>query len=151
MNKTRKTGASRAFLLTVVAGGLLTASCEDHVSVGEKNVTNVYNGQTATGSTGTSASSSRTSSSSTAGNWAGKSATGQVSSKLSLSESGGSISGLLQWPNDRRSVSGTHSGGSVTLHIGGGDTWKLSYNGSSLSGTGYKAGGGTYSVSFTRR
>ncbi len=86
------------------------------------------------------------------GNWSGKSATGQRSTKLSLKESGGSVSGSLQWPNDRRSVSGTHSGSSVTLNIGGGDVWHLSYTGSSMSGTGYKAGTSrTYALSFSRR
>lgn len=85
------------------------------------------------------------------GSWSGRSATGQVSSKLSLRESGGSVSGSLAWPGDTRSVSGTRSGSSVTLHIGGGDTWKLTLSGNKLSGTGFKAGGGTYSCSFSRR
>ena len=145
MNITRKFGRRAAVLSALVASGVIMASCEDS----EKN-TYIYNGVPAA-APASSSSSSYSSSSSTAGNWSGKSATGQVSSKLSLSESGGSISGSLQWPNDHRSVSGSHNGGSVTLHIGGGDTWQLSYNGSKLSGTGYKAGGGTYNVSFTRR
>ena len=90
-------------------------------------------------------------SSSLSGKWSGRSATGQVSSKLSLSESGGSVRGSLSWPGDTRSVSGSRSGSSVTLHIGGGDTWKLTLSGNKLSGTGYKLGGGTYSCSFSRQ
>ena len=99
-----------------------------------------------------SSSSSYSSSSSLSGSWSGISASGQVHTKLSLSESGGRVSGSLTWPGgDKRSVSGTHSGSSVTLHIGGGDTWRLSYSGASMSGTGYKYGTSrTYNLSFHR-
>ncbi len=89
-------------------------------------------------------------SASVSGTWSGRSATGQVSSKLYLSETNGKISGTLAWPGDTRSVTGTRNGSSVTLHIGGGDTWKLSFSGDKISGTGYKYGGGTYSCSFSR-
>jgi len=99
-----------------------------------------------------SSSSSYSSGSSLSGTWSGISASGQVRTKLSLSESGGRVSGSLTWPGgDKRSISGTHSGSSVTLHIGGGDTWRLSYSGSSMSGTGYKYGTSrTYNLSFHR-
>ena len=122
MNNTLKMGKSLALLAAIVAGGLLTASCEDHVAANEKHVVNVYNAPVGTApasSAASSSSSSYSASSSTSGSWSGKSATGQVSSKMSLSERGGSISGTLQWPNDRRSVSGAHRGGSLTLYIGG--------------------------------
>lgn len=95
--------------------------------------------------------SSRDSSESLTGKWSGKSATGQVSTKLSLVESGGSISGSLQWPGDRRSVSGSRSGNSVTLHIGGGDVWHLTVSGNKMSGSGDKAGTDrSYKLSFSR-
>ena len=72
------------------------------------------------------------------GVWKGRSATSQVSTTLFLSDEGGSISG-------------SRSGSSVTLHIGGGDTWHLTCSGNSMSGTGNKAGGGTYNLSFTKQ
>jgi hypothetical protein len=129
----------------LVIGGFLMTSCED-----DKKTVYIYeNVPTSSGSSNSSG--GYNSSSPTSGKWSGVSATGQVSTSLSLSESGGSISGSLKWPGDSRSVSGSHSGSSVTLHIGGGDTWKLSYSGTKLSGTGYKAGGGTYSVSLNRK
>ncbi len=86
------------------------------------------------------------------GVWKGRSATSQVSTTLFLSDEGGSISGSLSWPHgDTRSISGSRSGSSVTLHIGGGDTWHLTCSGNSMSGTGNKAGGGTYNLSFTKQ
>ena len=91
-------------------------------------------------------------SSSLDGIWSGKSATGQVSTKLSLNQRGSSVSGSLSWPGgDKRSISGSRSGNSVTLHIGGGDTWRLTVSGNRMSGTGYKAGTSkTYNLSFSR-
>ena len=130
----------------LVIGGFLMTSCED-----DNKTVYIYENAPSSSGGGTS-SGGYNSSSSTSGKWSGVAATGQVSTSLSLSESGGSISGSLKWPGgDSRSVSGSHSGGSVTLHIGGGDTWKLSYSGTKLSGTGYKAGGGTYRVSLNRK
>ena len=96
-------------------------------------------------------SSSKVNNSSTSGTWGGKSSTSQVKSKLSLREKNGSISGTLYWPNDRRSVSGSRNGSSVILHIQGGDVWKMQFKGSSMSGTGYKAGTSTtYRLGFKR-
>lgn len=133
------------------AAAALVCSCEEHslVSGGD---TNIYlNDQGATASQSAAAATSSAASSGTvSGTWSGRSATGQVSSKLSLSESGGKISGSLAWPGDTRSVSGSRNGSAVTLNIGGGDVWKLVLSGNKLSGTGYKKGGGTYSCSFSR-
>ncbi len=144
MNLTHHAIRRLVAIVAISTGGFLMTSCEEHNS----QTVNVYDSP----QTSSSPSSSYSSSSPTSGSWSGVSATGQVSSKLSLSESGGSISGTLNWPGgDTRSVSGKHNGGSVTLYISGGDTWKLSYSGKKLSGTGYKPEGGSYNVSFTRK
>ena len=142
MNLTRHSLERLAAIIAISTGGLLMTSCEDH----DSQTVYVYDSPQSS-----STSSSYSASSPTSGSWSGVSATGQVSSKLSLSESGGSISGTLNWPGDTRSVSGKHNGSSVTLYISGGDTWKLSYSGKKLSGTGYKPEGGSYRVSFTRK
>ncbi len=104
------------------------------------------------GNNGTETQTTSSQSQSLSGVWKGKSATSQVSTTLHLSESGGSVSGSLTWPGgDRRSVFGSRSASSVTLHIGGGDTWHLTKSGNSMSGTGHKAGGGTYRLSFKKQ
>ena len=90
-------------------------------------------------------------SASVAGVWHGVSASSQVSTTLNLSDNGGAISGSLSWPNDRRTVSGSRSGTSVTLHIGGGDVWHLSISGNHMSGRGDKFGTNrSYNLSFNR-
>ena len=130
----------------VLVAAVFLCSCEDH---DQKVYVNSSASSGAAASSGGGASVGAASSS-VSGTWSGRSATSQISSKLYLSETNGKISGSLAWPGDTRSVSGTRSGASVTLHIGGGDTWKLSFSGNRLSGTGYKYGGGTYSCSFAR-
>jgi len=86
-----------------------------------------------------------------AGTWSGRSATGQVPSTLVLYQSGGSIHGNLHWPNgDTRSVSGSLSGSAVTLYVGGGDVWRMTWSGNTLRGTGQKKGGGSYALNFSR-
>jgi len=132
----------RVLSAAALAAAAFLSSCEDH----ESKTVYVYGNAPAA----STSSSSSASSSSVSGTWSGRSATSQISSKLYLSETNGKISGSLAWPGDTRSVSGTRSGSSVTLHVGGGDTWKLSFSGNRLSGTGYKYGGGTYSCSFAR-
>lgn len=90
-------------------------------------------------------------SASVAGVWHGISSSSQVSTTLNLSDNGGSISGSLRWPNDRRSVSGSRSGASVTLYIGGGDVWHLTISGNHMSGSGDKFGTTrSYNLSFNR-
>lgn len=85
------------------------------------------------------------------GTWSGRSATSQVASTLVLYQSGGSVSGNLNWPGgDTRSVSGSVSGTTVTLYIGGGDVWRMTWSDNTLRGTGQKAGGGSYALTFTR-
>jgi TolB-like protein len=85
------------------------------------------------------------------GTWRGISSTSQVATQLSLYQSGTSISGNLIWPGgDTRSVSGWVSAKSVTLNIGGGDVWHMTWSGDILQGTAQKKGGGTYALQFTR-
>ena len=73
---------------------------------------------------------------------------------MKLRENGSSISGTMTWvhsSNDKRSVSGTRSGSSLTLRIGGGDVWHLTVSGNKMTGTGDKAGTDrTYKLSFSR-
>jgi hypothetical protein len=93
-------------------------------------------------------------STSVSGTWTGRSGSGQWKSVMKLNESGGSISGTMTWvhsSNDTRSVSGTRSGSSLTLHIGGGDVWHLTVSGNKMTGTGDKAGTNrSYNLSFSR-
>lgn len=85
------------------------------------------------------------------GTWSGRSASTQVASTLVLYQSGSSVSGNLNWPGgDTRSVSGSVSGTAVTLYIGGGDVWRMTWSDNTLRGTGQKAGGGSYALTFTR-
>lgn len=89
---------------------------------------------------------------SVAGTWSGKSATGQVPSTLRLTESNGRISGQLKWPNDSRTISGSHNNERVQLNVGGGDRWTLTFSGrDTLRGTGVKPNGNTYNLFFERR
>ena len=93
-------------------------------------------------------------SASVSGTWTGRSGTGQWKSIMKLRENGPSISGTMSWvhsSNDTRSISGTRSGSSLTLHIGGGDVWHLTVSGNRMTGTGDKAGTNrSYKLSFAR-
>ena len=139
-----------AALLAVVS--TIFVACEPMDVVDPFGVVHDDDDSSSTSSSSSSSSASSSSSSgSLTGSWSGTSATGQVHTSLSLVQSGNSISGSLAWPGgDRRSVSGSRSGSSVTLRIGGGDVWHLTVSGNHMSGTGNKAGGGTYSLSFSR-
>ena len=87
------------------------------------------------------------------GVWSGHSGSGQWYSVMTLTESDGRIRGSMSWVhnNDTRSVSGSRSGKSVTLHIGGGDVWHLTVKGDRMSGSGDKYGTDrSYALSYTR-
>ena len=84
------------------------------------------------------------------GKWTGGSGPGRKESILSLNERDGAVSGTLKWPDQIQSVTGTHSGALVRVEISCGDTWRMSYNGTKLSGTGYQRNGDTYGVNFKR-
>ena len=85
------------------------------------------------------------------GIWRGVSGTSQVSSQLTLHQSGTSISGNLTWPGgDNRSVDGWVTDKSVTINLGTGDAWHMTWTGNVLQGTAQKKGGGTYALYFTR-
>lgn len=133
----------RVFAVGVIA--LFVFGCEPDVNMAAFEKDNAD---------GISASSNSSSSrgSGLSGTWRGISATGQVASTLRLSESGGSVSGTLTWPRgDKRSVSGSRSGSSVRLNIGGGDAWNMTLSGDSLTGVGSKKGGGSYNLRFQRQ
>ena len=103
----------------------------------------------------TTAKSSSYSSSNISGTWKGRAGTGQSGTTLRLSQNGNSLSGSWTWgAGDTRSCSGSKSGNSVVLKDkrSDGDTWHLtvSSDGSRLSGSGSKYGGGSYNVSFSR-
>ena len=87
----------------------------------------------------------------TTGQWTGTSGPGKKKSSLSLNESEGAVSGTLKWPDQTMSVTGTHSGALVRVQISCGDSWRMTYNGSELSGSGQQANGDTYSVNFKRK
>jgi len=108
-----------------------------------------------TDSAGGSSSSSRDSARDLSGTWRGHSGSGQWGSVLRITQNGNSISGSMTWlheiHDDRRSVSGSRSGNSVTLYIGGGDVWHLTVSGHSMTGSGDKAGTNrSYKLSFSR-
>lgn len=84
------------------------------------------------------------------GRWTGVSGPGRKESVLSLNERDGAVSGTLKWPGQTQSVTGTHSGALVRVEISCGDIWRMSYNGSKLSGTGYQRNGDTYGVNLKR-
>ena len=86
----------------------------------------------------------------TTGHWTGTSGPGRKKSSLTLNESEGAVSGTLKWPDQTLSVTGTHSGALVRVQISCGDNWRMTYNGSELSGSGEQENGDTYSVNFKR-
>ena len=49
------------------------------------------------------------------------------------------------------SVTGTHSGVLVRVQLSNGDFWKMSYNGTKLTGTGQQENGDTYGINFKRK
>ena len=86
------------------------------------------------------------------GTWQGISSTGQVGTTLHLSESGGNVSGRLNWPNDTRTISGSHSGATVVFNVEGGDRWTMTFSsGNTLRGAAVKPDGNTYRLSFSRK
>ncbi len=87
----------------------------------------------------------------TSGQWTGVSGPGRQDSSLSLSESEGAVSGTLKWPHQTMSVTGTHSGVLVRVQLSNGDFWKMSYNGTKLTGTGQQENGDTYGINFKRK
>jgi hypothetical protein len=136
------TFAFRALGLILVSafGVVLLASCE-HDKDGNQVVTSL---------TPTAASPSGSSSKPTTGNWTGTSGSERQKSTLTLNESEGAVSGTLKWPHQTQSVTGTHSGALVRVQISCGDTWRLSYSGTKLTGTGYQENGDTYGINFKR-
>lgn len=139
-------------LLVFTAVAALLVSCEPMDAVDPFGLIHDDDKSSSSGGGGQSSSSDRGGqSASVAGVWHGVSASSQVSTTLNLSDNGGAISGSLSWPNDRRTVSGSRSGTSVTLHIGGGDVWHLSISGNHMSGRGDKFGTNrSYNLSFNR-
>jgi len=90
-----------------------------------------------------------------AGTWHGRAGTGQTGTTLHLSQNGNSLGGSWTWgAGDTRRCTGSIEGSRIVLkdQRPDGDTWHLSLsNGKrTLSGTGYKYGGGTYHVEFNR-
>ena len=132
----RALGLGLASALSVI----LLASCEH-----DKDGNEVYTPLSPTAST-TSGSSKNP----TTGHWTGTSGPGRQSSSLTLHESESAVSGTLKWPNQTMSVTGIHSGALVRVQISCGDTWRMSYDGAKLTGTGYKESGDTYGVMFKR-
>ena len=128
-------------LVPVLAlGAVLLASCEH-----DKEGSQVFST-----SSPAAPASSGSSLNPTSGSWTGTSGPGRRESRLSLNESEGSVSGTLKWPSQTLSVTGTHSGALVRVQISCGDTWRMTYNGTKLTGTGYQADGSTYGVNFKR-
>ena len=89
------------------------------------------------------------------GTWHGRAGTGQTGTTLRLTQNGNSLGGSWTWgAGDTRRCTGSIEGSSIVLkdQSYAGDTWYLSLsNGNrTLSGTGYKYGGGTYNVEFNR-
>ncbi len=126
---------------TLVAGGVA-------IAVGGSGESSTDGGTSTTSGGGAGDDLSNTS---LTGSWRGTSASGQVRSTLNLRQNGTSISGTLYWPGeDGRSADGWVSGQSVTLYIGGGDIWNMTWRGNTLRGTAQKADGGTYAVNFSR-
>ena len=136
------TPAFRALGLILVSalGIVLLASCE-HDKDGNQVVTSL---------TPTAASPSGSSSKPTTGKWTGTSGPERQESTLSLNENEGAVSGTLKWPHQTQSVTGTHSGALVRVQISCGDTWRMSYSGAKLTGTGYRENGDTYGINFKR-
>ena len=130
-------------LLVVLASAAFLASCEGHEHESGVITDRVVSSTFKAGST----------SSSVSGKWTGRSGSGQWKSVMNLRENGRSVSGTMTWVHagDTRSVSGTRSGSSLTLHIGGGDVWHLTVSGNRMSGKGDKAGTNrSYDLSFSR-
>lgn len=86
------------------------------------------------------------------GTWQGISSTGQVGTILHLAEFGGRVTGTLKWPNDSRTISGSHSDAAVVFNVEGGDQWTMTFSsGDTLRGIAVKPDGNTYRLSFTRK
>ena len=134
--------AMRALGLVLVSalGVILLASCEH-----DKEGNEVY-----TPLTPTASQPSGSSRNPTTGHWTGTSGPGGKKSSLTLDETEGAVSGTLKWPNQTMSVTGTHSGALVRVQISCGDNWRMTYNGSELSGTGEQESGDTYGIKFKR-
>ena len=129
--------------LTFIAalGVVFLCSCEEH---GEPQVVS-------TSSTAATPAASASSSNPTTGKWTGTSGPKHSDSSLSLTEAtNGVVSGTLKWPGQSQSVTGTHNGALVRVQISCGDIWRMSYNGTKLSGTGTQEDGSTYGLMFKR-
>ncbi len=126
--------------LIAALGAVFLCSCEEHGDP-EVVLTPSPAAPSATGS----------SSNPTTGKWTGTSGPDRASSTLSLTEAtNGVVSGTLKWPNRTMSVTGTHTGALVRVQISCGDSWRMSYNGSKLSGTGTQQDGSSYGLMFKR-
>ena len=126
--------------LLSAAGAVLFCSCEEH---GDPQVVS-------TSSTVSTPAASASSLKPTSGKWTGTSGPNHADSTLTLSESEGAVSGTLKWPGQSQSVTGIHSGALVRVQISCGDTWRMSYNGTKLSGTGTTEDGSSYGLMFKR-
>ncbi len=130
-----------ALALGSAVGAVLFCSCEEH---GDPQVV-------ATSSTASTPAASASSSKPTSGKWIGTSGPNHADSSLSLTEAtNGVVSGTLRWPDRSQSVTGVHSGALVRVQISCGDSWRMSYNGTKLSGTGTTEDGSSYGLMFKR-
>ena len=121
-------------------GVVFLCSCEEH---GEPEVVLTPSP--------TAPSAKSSSSNPTTGKWTGTSGPDHASSSLSLTEAtNGVVSGTLKWPNRTMSVTGTHTGALVRVQLSCGDSWRMSYNGTKLSGTGTQEDGKSYGIMLKR-